>query len=161
MGPTAEVLLLEEIDVPVADLQTWAEAFARDIVVNGDDVEFWVRDGAALGVDRRDVDEACQFSVGCYVPGAPGFYPEEYAGLPSTPVKGIGIGAGCNERVDHALLGAMALSLARRYDGLVSFGDSLPAEVQDLPGRRWDGDSVGDAEFLAAWLRHPGFHMIK
>ncbi|MGA5363523.1 DUF6368 family protein [Streptomyces purpurascens] len=42
---------------------------------------------------------------------------------------------------------------------------SLPGQVKEVSydtggGGRWMRH-VGDTEFLAAWLRHPDFHMIK
>lgn len=91
--------------------------------------------------------------------------------------------------MNHLLLGHIALVLARRLDALIDFDgilghptprdgtcmdafvDRSRAMVASLPGivaemsydtgggERWFRH-VGDAQFPAAWLGHPGFHPV-
>ncbi|MGK5642143.1 DUF6368 family protein [Streptomyces sp. URMC 126] len=96
-------------------------------------------------------------------------------GLPA-PAWGLLVGAHCSAPVDHLLLGHLALSLARRLGALVEFDGPLdgtgrgPAGPPPPPGVLYrvveaadDGGGwyghVGDAAFLAAWLRHPAFRL--
>jgi hypothetical protein len=115
---------------------------------------------------------------------------EDYSVSSRPPVQGLVLGAGCSGPANHQALGHLALALAERLDawidldGLLSCPaprdgtfseaslDRARALVASLPGKvaefSYDTEGggqwflhVGDAEFLTAWLRHPGFHLIK
>ncbi|WP_030570408.1 DUF6368 family protein [Streptomyces aureocirculatus] len=191
-GPAVGLWLFEprEFADILADVVPWLETFCEPVETKaGGAVDFWVRDGSALGL--RAFDPA---SVGVFfvsedeeVPGED----EDYAAFLRPPVQGLVVGAGCSGSVNHVLLGHLTLALARRLDALVDFDgllSSCPAAGDDtrneavlararalasaLPGRlsevsygtggggRWLRH-VGDVEFLEAWLQHPDFHLIK
>uniref|UniRef100_UPI00404017D9 DUF6368 family protein n=1 Tax=Streptomyces sp. SS7 TaxID=3108485 RepID=UPI00404017D9 len=105
-------------------------------------------------------------------------------------MQGLVLGAGCSRPANHHVLGHLALALAERLDTLIDFDgllsypaprddtgdeaslDQARALVASLPGRvaevsydtggggRWFRH-VRDVKFLAAWLQHPGFHLVK
>lgn len=95
------------------------------------------------------------------------------------PQDALELGAMCNKMDDHRELARLAIRLAREYDGLICFGDSLGEEARAVPGRLWHihnteddlslpdwaqqtrGIHVGDAEFLENWARHPRFRLVK
>ncbi|MGV9267242.1 DUF6368 family protein [Kitasatospora sp. NPDC003701] len=174
----------------LADVVPWLETFCAPVETEtGDGVDFWVRDGSALGL--RAFDPA---GVGVFFLAEDEEMPaedEDYSAFSRPPVQGLVVGAGCSGLVNHVLLGHLALALARRLDALVDFGgllSSRPAVGEDtgneavlararvlasaFPGRlaevsydTWGGGRwlrhVGDVEFLQAWLQHPDFHLIK
>lgn len=114
-----------------------------------------------------------------------------FPGLDRPPADQLTLLASCNGRYAHLLLGRLALFLAGCFDALIDFGGllgcrydtsdrdeaaclaqsralvaSLPGRVREMPyvtyGEGGCGYShVGDREFLAAWLDHPDFRMIK
>ena len=191
-GPAVGLWLFEPrrfADI-LADVVPWLEAFCHPVEANArGDVDFWVRDGSALGL--RAFDPA---GVGVFFLSEDEEMPaedEDYSAFARPPVQGLVVGAGCSGSVNHILLGHLALAFARRLDALVDFDGLLsshPAAGGDagdeallararvlasvLPGRlaevsydtggggRWLRH-VGDVEFLQAWLRHPDFHLIK
>jgi len=70
-------------------------------------------------------------------------------------------------RIDHYILGELALFLAREFRGYVNFrgdlGDALPSEGRMI-AVPYDAQNVlhiADSIFLESWLEHPEFHMIK
>lgn len=88
------------------------------------------------------------------------------------PAQDIGLGAMCNQAVDHRILGEMALWLAERIGGCVYLGGSdLPIPLE-IPGRMvripYDTASGWQSEYLImdqvafrAWLACPAFVMVK
>ncbi|MFD4689016.1 DUF6368 family protein [Streptomyces sp. NPDC058463] len=191
-GPAVGLWLFEPrgfADI-LADVVPWLEAFCHPVEAQaGGDVDFWVRDGSALGLRAFHPD-----GVGVFFLSEDEEMPaedEDYSAFARPPVQGLVVGAGCSGSVNHILLGHLALAFARRLDALVDFDGLLsshPAAGGDagdevllararvlasvLPGRlaevsydtggggRWLRH-VGDVEFLQAWLRHPDFHLIK
>ncbi|WP_424887093.1 DUF6368 family protein [Streptomyces sp. XH2] len=191
-GPAVGLWLFEPhgfADI-LADVVPWLETFCDPVEAKASgDVDFWVRDGSALGL--RAFDPA---GVGVFFLSEDEEMPaedEDYSAFARPPMRGLVVGAGCSGSVNHVLLGHLALALARRLDALVDFDGLLsshPASGDDagneavpararvlasaLPGRlaevsydtggggRWLRH-VGDVEFLQAWLQHPDFHLIK
>ncbi|WP_422733897.1 DUF6368 family protein [Micromonospora sp. WMMD558] len=191
-GPAVGLWLFErrECQDVLADVIPWLESFCEPVETRvGNDLDFWVRDGSAVGLPAFD-----QTGVGVFFLAEDEEIPaedEDYSALPKPPVQGLVLGAGCSGPVNHLLLGHLALALANRFDALIDFdgilghptpGDgtdrdaclnharalvaSLPGSVAEVSydtggGGRWWLRHVGDAEFLAAWLRHPAFHLVK
>ncbi|MFJ8401419.1 DUF6368 family protein [Streptomyces microflavus] len=174
----------------LADVVPWLETFCEPVEAKASgDVDFWVRDGSALGLQAFDPAD-----VGVFFLSEDEEMPaedEDYSAFSRPPMQGLIVGAGCSGSVNHVLLGHLTLALARRLDALVDFdgllgghrtaGDDMSNEAvlararalaSDLPGRlvevsydtggggRWLRH-VGDVEFLEAWLQHPDFHLIK
>lgn len=174
----------------LADVVPWLETFCEPVEAKASgDVDFWARDGSALGL--RAFDPA---DVGVFFLSEDEEMPaedEDYSTFSRPPVQGLIVGAGCSGSVKHVLLGHLTLALARRLDALVDFDGLLgghrtlgedtsneavlaPARAltSELPGRRAEASydtggggrwlrHVGDVEFLEAWQRHPDFHLIK
>ncbi|MFE7590823.1 DUF6368 family protein [Kitasatospora sp. NPDC057512] len=191
-GPAVGLWLFEPrgfADI-LAEVVPWLETFCEPVETKADgDVDFWVRDGSALGLPAFD-----PAGVGVFFLSEDEEIPaedEDYSAFSRPPVQGLIVGAGCSGPVNHMLLGHLALALARRLDAPVDFDgllSSRPAEGDDtrneavltraraltsaLPGRlsevsydTWGGGRwlrhVGDAAFLEAWLQHPDFHLVK
>ncbi|MFG3228822.1 DUF6368 family protein [Kitasatospora sp. NPDC048194] len=189
-GPAVGLWLFERYgfgDV-LAEVVPWLETFCEPVETGtGGDLAFWVRDPSPLGL--RDLDPVSVggffLSEDEYLPADD----EEYSAFPAPPVQGLVLCAGCSGPENHRLLGHLALAMARRLGALVDFdgvlGHPVPrnetrdaadlararALVASLPGKvaevsydtggtgRWFRH-VGDVEFLAAWLRHPDFHLV-
>ncbi|MFD8703047.1 DUF6368 family protein [Kitasatospora sp. NPDC059648] len=191
-GPAVGLWLFEPCGFAdiLADVVPWLETFCDPVDTKaGGDVDFWVRDGSALGLRAFDPTD-----VGVFFLSEDEEMPaddEDYSAFSRPPVQGLVVGAGCSGSVNHVLLGHLALAFARRLDALVDFdgllssrpvaGDDtgneavlararvlasvLPGNVAEVSydtggGGRWVRH-VGDAEFLQAWLQHPDFHLIK
>ncbi|MEU2623031.1 DUF6368 family protein [Streptomyces sp. NPDC007157] len=191
-GPAVGLWLFEQrgfADI-LADVVPWLETFCDPVETKASgDVDFWVRDGSALGL--RAFDPA---GVGVFFLSVDEETPaedEDYSSFFRPPAQGLVVGAGCSGPVNHMLLGHLTLALACRLDALVDFDgllSSRPGTGEDtgteavlararalasaLPGKlsevsydtggggRWLRH-VGDVEFLQAWLQHPHFHLIK
>ncbi|GHI08639.1 hypothetical protein AQI88_04195 [Streptomyces cellostaticus] len=102
------------------------------------------------------------------IPGAD----DDYSGFPRPPAHGIVLLAGSSGPPNHRALGHLALTLARRLGALIDFDGMLfegpspfPGTLREVSYDTGDGErsvrQVGDAEFLAAWLGHPGFRLVK
>ncbi|MEU1556977.1 DUF6368 family protein [Streptomyces scabiei] len=174
----------------LANVVPWLETFCEPVEAKASgDLDFWVRDGSALGLQAFDPADVGVFflSEDEEIPAED----EDYSTFSRPPVQGLIVGAGCSGSVNHMLLGHLTLALARRLDALVDFdgllsghptaGDDTSNEAvlararalaSDLPGRLVEvsydtggGDRrlrhVGDVESLEAWLQHPDFHLIK
>ncbi|MEU3464530.1 DUF6368 family protein [Streptomyces sp. NPDC006733] len=187
-GPAVGLWLFElrEFADILAEVVPWLETLCSPVETNaGGDVDFWVRDGQALGL--RAFDPA---GVGVFFLSEDEEIPaedEDYSAFSRPPVQGLIVCAGCSGPVNHMLLGRLTLALARRLDALVDFDGPLgsrPAGGDDtgneavlararalgsaLPGMlaevsydtggsgRWLRQ-VGDVEFPEAWLQHPDF----
>ncbi|MFF7041141.1 DUF6368 family protein [Streptomyces massasporeus] len=190
-GPAVGLWLFEprEFRDILADVVPWLESFCEPVETKvGSDPDFWVRDGSAIGLPALDPTGVGVFflSQDEEIPAED----EDYSPFSRSPVQGLVLGAGCSGPANHQVLGHLALVLAERLDALIDFdgllscptprddtggGESLDrarALVASLPGRvaevsydtgdggRWFRH-VGDVEFLAAWLQHPGFHLVK
>ncbi|MCZ4606228.1 DUF6368 family protein [Streptomyces sp. Lzd4kr] len=189
MGPAVGLWLFGErrsMRESVSGVLPWLETFCAPVDVQADgSVDFRVRDPAVLG-PRIDAGGAGKFFLtedDC-LPSDD----EDYSAFPSPPTQGLVLGAYSSGPVNHVLVGHLALELARRwntpidFDGLLAYPfardespdpadlDRARALVASLPGAiaevsyatggggRWMRH-VGDAEFLAAWLRHPQFRL--
>ncbi len=174
----------------LADVVPWLETFCDPVETKASgDVDFWVRDGSALGL--RAFDPA---GVGVFFLSEDEEMPaedEDYSSFSRPPAQGLVVGAGCSGSVNHVLLGHLTLALACRLDAMVDFdgllssrpstgegtgietalargralASTLPGTLAEVSydtggGGRWYRH-VGDVEFLRAWLRHPDFHLIK
>ncbi|BBH69728.1 hypothetical protein ACTI_64130 [Actinoplanes sp. OR16] len=118
--------------------------------------------GAGMLLVEPEDYESDEFEEAESLIGALGF-------LPATEIV---LAAALHRPESHRMLATTALELAVLYDGFVDFDGLLPPVAATLPGRLFtiasgplatvdDGWHVGDAEFLRAWLRHPGFRMVK
>ncbi|MFF4544499.1 DUF6368 family protein [Streptomyces sp. NPDC001435] len=152
----------------VAGLLPWPESFCAPVPVRDDgEVDFRVEDPSALGPGADAEGTGAFFlAVDEHVPAAD----EDYSASPSPPVQGLVLAAGSLGPADHRMLGHLALALARRLDALIDFDGMLDAPalpgllVQVAYGAGAGGRGlrhVGDAVFLDAWLRQPGFRLIK
>ncbi|MEU4689218.1 DUF6368 family protein [Actinoplanes sp. NPDC023714] len=159
-GPAASVLLPDVLTADgTARLRRWLEGSFRS---EGGD---WWTPIAAAGAGMLLVEpegyESDDFAEAESLIGAIGY-------LPATEIV---LAASVNRPESHRLLGETALELAVFFDGFVDFDGLLPPAARTLPGRCFlvtatedpDGPGwhVGDPEFLRAWLRHPGFRMVK
>lgn len=88
------------------------------------------------------------------------------------PIQNIGLGAMCNQSIDHQILGEMALWLAERIGGFVDLGGSALAIPLEIPGKiaripyetasGWQSEYlIMDQVALRAWLACPSFAMVK
>jgi hypothetical protein len=87
------------------------------------------------------------------------------------PIAEIQAAAGCNEGIDHRILGELAAFLSNHFGGIINFGGQLGVDHADagkLQSVRYAPASggqaifhVGDLAFLKQWLNHPRFHMCK
>ncbi|WP_415957719.1 DUF6368 family protein [Streptomyces sp. 021-4] len=142
----------------LADAVPWLETFCEPVEVqSGGDVDFWVRDGSALGLRAFDPADVGVFflSEDEEIPAED----EDYSAFSRPPVQGLIVGAGCSGAVNHMLLGHLTLALTGRLDALVDF-DGLLGGHRTGGGGRWLRH-VGDVEFQEAWLQHPDFHLTK
>ncbi|PAZ12462.1 hypothetical protein CLM62_30255 [Streptomyces sp. SA15] len=188
-GPAVGLWLFEPCGFEdiLTGVAPWLETFCEPIEADGD-LAFWVRDASPLGLQNFDPVGAGGFFLSedeC-IPAED----EDYWAFSMPPVQGLVLGAGCSGRENHLLLGHLALAVARRLGALVDFDGvlgyptprdqtrdeadlaearalvaSLPGMVAEVSydtggGGRWFR-YVGDVEFLAAWLRHPDFHLVK
>ncbi|GAA2455306.1 hypothetical protein GCM10010191_88040 [Actinomadura vinacea] len=190
-GPAVGLWLFEAcgFDGILAKVVPWLETFCDPVDVEPrGDLAFWPRDGAAIGLDGYSPGETCAFFLSedeC-IPADD----DDYSAFARPPVQGLILDAGCSGRMNHIVLGHLALALAPRLDALVDFDGvlgyptprdetrneadlvraralmtSLPGRIEEVSydtggGGRWFRH-VGDAEFLAAWLHHPDFHLVK
>ncbi|MFE0779178.1 DUF6368 family protein [Streptomyces sp. NPDC058861] len=175
----------------LAGVVPWLETFCEPVETEteiGGDLAFRVRDASPLGLQGFDSAGVGGFflSEDEYLPADD----EDYSAFPTPPVQGLVLSAGCSGPENHLLLGHLALAMARRLGALVDFDGVLGyptprdetrneadlaearALVASLPGKvaevsydtggvgRWFRH-VGDVDFMAAWLRHPDFHLVK
>ncbi|WP_404951659.1 DUF6368 family protein [Streptomyces sp. ARC12] len=190
-GPAVGLWLFEprEFGDILADVVPWLESFCEQVESKGgSDLDFWVRDGSAVGLPAWDPT-----GVGVFFLSEDEEIPaedEDYSAFSQPPVQGLVLGAGCSGPANHQMLGHLTLALAERLDTLIDFDgllshptprgdtsneaplDRAKALVASLPGRvaevsydtggggRWFRH-VGDVDFLAAWLQHPDFHLVK
>ncbi|MEV1143373.1 DUF6368 family protein [Micromonospora sp. NPDC049799] len=188
-GPSLGLWLTEPLTLTqlTGTAVPWLRTFCRPVEVDADAVDFWVRDAGPLHLGPVDLDGV---PLRLWIEREPWADGDDLAVLPQPPRQELGLYAGCNDILDHRVLGALALALARRLDALVDFdgllatgGPSTTATLEEtagearavlgaLPGRLWEvtydmatghrwAYHVGDAEFLAAWLRHPRFHLVS
>ncbi|MEU7468849.1 DUF6368 family protein [Streptomyces sp. NPDC044984] len=190
-GPVVGLWLFErrEFGDVLADVAPWLEGFCEPVgTKGGSDLDFWVRDGSVMGLPASDPTGVGVFflSEDEEIPADD----EDYSAFSRPPVQGLVLGSGCSGPANHRMLGHLALALAERLDALIDFdgvlgyptprdetcdeddltraralATSLPGRVAEVSydtggGGRWFRH-VGDVEFLAAWLRHPGFHLVK
>ncbi|MFJ2739200.1 DUF6368 family protein [Streptomyces sp. NPDC087440] len=190
-GPAVGLWLFEPRDFGDirADVTPWLENFCEPVETKiGSDLDFWLRDGSALGLPTEDPNDLGVFflSEDEDLPAAD----EDYSAFSQPPAQGLVLGAGRSGPANHRALGHLALAFAERLNALIDFDGVLShptprdetgteellerarALVASLPGRvaevsydtggggRWFRH-VGDVEFLAAWLQHPGFHLVK
>ncbi|MDT6985137.1 DUF6368 family protein [Streptomyces lusitanus] len=190
-GPVVGLWLCEEraFEDVLAEVVPWVERFCEPVESGGGgDLDFWVRDGSAVGLPGWDPADGSVFFLteDDEVPAAD----EDYSAFPRPPVRGLVLGAGCSGPAHHRMLGHLALALAERLNALIDFDGvlgypaprddvddgaaleraralvaSLPGEVAEVGydtagGGRWFRH-VGDVEFLRAWLRHPEFRLVK
>ncbi|MCX4986018.1 DUF6368 family protein [Streptomyces sp. NBC_00572] len=173
----------------LADVVPWLESFCERVETRaGGDLDFWVRDGSAVGLPAVDSIGAGVFflSEDEAIPAED----EDYSAFSQPPVQGLVLGAGCSGPANHQVLGHLTIALAERLGALIDFdgllghptprddtGDgaildrsrslvaSLPGSVAEVSYDTGGGGRsfrhVGDVEFLEAWLQHPGFHLVK
>ncbi|MFG3151499.1 DUF6368 family protein [Streptomyces sp. NPDC048219] len=190
-GPAVGLWLFEPcaFEKILTDVVPWLQTFCEPVETEADgDLSFRVRDVSHLGLQDVDPADACGFFLSedeC-LPADD----EDYSAFSMPPVQGLILCAGCSGPENHLLLGHLALGMARCLGALVDFDGvlgypaprdatrgeadlalartlvtSLPGTVAEVSydtgdGARWFRH-VGDTEFLAAWLQHPEFHLIK
>lgn len=171
-----------------ADVVSWLATFCATREILDDGFTFRILDSGPLGVESADLDldSLSDFSV-----TEDAFdEDDDFAALPQRPVREFTVISYASSDTHHVLLGHLALALARRlnalidFDGVLGYAGTLDesrvagelararALVADLPGTLVEVSyetarghccyrHVGDAEFLAAWLRHPRFRLVK
>jgi hypothetical protein len=187
-GPAAGLWLPESGSA--LDAVPWLESFCAVRVANDDSLDFEVRRPSVIGLEGLQQLPRGWFRLG-RESSLEDYRELGFPGLEPLPVDELVLSATRNRSDDHLLLGHLALFLAERFHALIDFCGLLgrryddamsqreaacPAEsralVLSLPGRIWEmpyatgGEGcgfshVGDREFLAAWLIHPDFRMIK
>jgi hypothetical protein len=183
-GPAAGLWLPEQRSA--LDAAPWLETFCA-VRVADDSLDFEVLQPSAIGLQGLVLPAPGSFSLGPEEGSLGDHWELGFPGLDRPPAAELILLATCNSQEDHLLLGHLALFLAGRFNALIDFGGMLGdgcradaaaslagsrALVASLPGRVWEMPyatteescqytHVGDREFLAAWLRHPGFRMIK
>lgn len=191
VGPAVGLWLFERrgFEDVLARVTPWLGSFCEQVENRtGDELDFHVRDGSAVGLPGLDPG-----STGVFFLAEAEEIPardEDYSAFSRPPVQGLVLGAGRSGSVHHLPLGHLALMLAERLDALIDFdgvlghptprdgtdGDaflgrsralvaSLPGSVAEVSydtggGGRWFRH-VGDAEFLRSWLSHPQFHLVE
>ncbi|MFI1368644.1 DUF6368 family protein [Streptomyces griseochromogenes] len=188
-GPAAGLWLPREQSA--LDALPWLESFCEVRIESGDSLEFHVRDPAVLGLPRPRRDRSCAFSLGpesledyreLGFPGLGRWPAAELCLLAHCSGKddhlllgrlALSLAERFGALIDfggllgyrYSLYGVTdeerAVCLARSR-GLVA---SLPGRVWEMPYATGDGvcgySHVADREFLAAWLDHREFRMIK
>lgn len=187
-GPTVGLWLPQERSA--LDAVPWLEGFCDLECVSGGDVDFTVRDPAALGLPELRQEHPCRYGLGPDVLDAA--EQAGYPGLDEPPAAELALVASVNTPEAHLVLGHLALFLAQRFDALVDFGGllgyrcsardltreeealrlaesralvaPLPGRVREMPYATEGGhhaySHVADRTFLAAWLAHPDFRLI-
>lgn len=94
--------------------------------------------------------------------------PEVEAVLGFKPRYAVGVGAGCNQGIDHVATALLTAEVADVLGGVVAaeVPEGRKTVVAGLPGVLGvtggeDPVVVGTAEFLRAWVRRPGFRLVK
>jgi hypothetical protein len=170
-GPTAGVLLPYEPDE--GDFEEIRHVVSLlDARATGPEF-FHVLNTAPIGFATLSAEGGRPFSLAVAEPAMP---PGELALLREAfgfvPVAELEMAAHANHNVDHRILGELAAFGAKHFGGIVDFGGQLDLSGEVLPGRfvpipyRVSAGQIsvyhaGDVEFLLAWLRSPGFHMVK
>jgi hypothetical protein len=187
-GPAAALWLPDQRSA--LDAVPWLESFCAVRVKRDTSLDFEVRQPSAIGLQGLERPSRGSFHLGPDGI-LEDYQELGFPGLDRSPTDALILLASCNGGDDHRLLGHLALFLAKRFNALIDFGGLLGyrydasdqeeaaclaearALVSTLPGRVWEmpyvmyggggcGYShVGDREFLAAWLNHPAFRMIK
>ena len=176
MGPISSILLDRKID--------FDEIYQVDellkSVVNGEvqatksTRDFWIDSQKLLKI--REIGSDCQFSIqfdnklnemeeGEMI---------EIERLTKRTVKSqIVISAGCNQIGDHNMLGELTLQITSKLDGLIDFGGDInmyrQGITEELNGEVYAIEynngmavyQISDTTFLANWIKHQDFRMIK
>ncbi|MDQ0695154.1 hypothetical protein QF048_001596 [Streptomyces sp. W4I9-2] len=130
----------------------WLKSFCEPVESRGgSDLDFWVRDGSAVGLPAL-----ASTGVGVFFLSEDEEIPaedEDYSAFSQPPVQGLVLGAGRSGPANHQMLGHLALALAERLDTLIDFDglfshptprddtsneaplDRARALVASLPGR--------------------------
>lgn len=126
-GPAVGLWLFEprEFGDILTDTVPWLESFCEPVETKvGSGLEFWVRDGSAVGLSALDPTPG----VGVFFLSEDEEIPaedEDYSLLSPSPVQGLVLGAGCSGPANHQVLGHLALALAERLDVLIDFDGLL------------------------------------
>ncbi|PSL00765.1 hypothetical protein CLV63_101241 [Murinocardiopsis flavida] len=164
-----------------ADAVSWLRRYCEPIEISAEgDVSCWI-DGALTGAELGEphFDAAATGRITLSADDDVPASDDDYSPLARSPVQGSVLWAGSAGRANQLLLGHVARALAQRWDALVDFDGlllgrdphgppllrSLPGALYEVPYATDDGQRlrrhVGDSEFLAAWLRHPRFHLVE
>lgn len=179
-GPCAAVVLPEcTSDSLRCKIDAWVDAISELRKAS----DFWVTDSSSIGgsyqgrgrpfffrltdIDAAPADEWCD-------PNA-----EELAQVANEfgfePKSSVSFCAMCNDACDHQVLAELCLATAKALGGVIDFDGTISSPdyaLDGLPGRLravfFDRRSPGsgfshycDADFLAAWIQHPAFRMVK
>ncbi len=134
-GPGAAILFEhpltdEKKDMAYAEIKFLADAFFHERGVNEWEDNFWI------------AGEPFCYDIGEEYEGELLDYQEELEGsFEWVPQDIISLGANCNNKVSHRLLGYLCMRFARKLDGIIDFGGTL------LPNSR-------DKVFLRLWSEH-------
>lgn len=169
MGPSVQILLpYSPSDDDVAALDEFARLLGES---NKSAADFQVQTTVPLGGATQAGEGGRPFVAGFEDPlleeGCAEALDEAFGFV---PISVIGVGAMCNDQLDHRILGELSIYLARHFGGLVDFTGLLPV-TEPQTGKlvripyAVDGRQlfyhVGDVTFMSEWLRHPAFHMVK
>ncbi|WP_431689217.1 DUF6368 family protein [Hahella sp. NBU794] len=151
-GPTVGILIREKISATgKQSLHVFVTSISN--AINGEN--FWV-DSRPLGyaIGPEYAEEIAEYSRAHSVIG---WEPKDI----------IGLYAMCNDAQDHILLGKVALSIARLFNGWIAFHNPLslytndPDIVMDKGIIDIQGESLISPDLFERWLQHPDFCMVK
>lgn len=87
------------------------------------------------------------------------------------PEDQVTFAAMCNDKVDHRILAELCIEIGHLLEGVVDFGGWLGDDIAPKIGQMWASpyesvsgprfSHLGTPEFLAWWLKQPGFRMVK
>jgi len=179
-GPCAEVFLPTCTSNSLLDqIKAWIDAVS-DL---HDGLDFWVTNSDPIGgsykgegrpfffrlsdIDIAPPDEWCEPNAEEIVQVA-----NEFGFQPKSRVSFCAM---CNDQCDNQVLAELCSLVAKELGGVINFHGPVPFDIRALEGLPGvlrpiffdskhpdDGFSHHcDAEFLAGWLRHPAFRMVK
>lgn len=174
MGPVADIPLREPLTADQAvELERWLRSITSRL--EGERLDwwpFWIKDGRLIGLPFEDCSAACAFGLGVEDTKTEQDYREEdgsidpairaeleeeraqtLAHLGYYPKQSINIYAGCKGKLDHRILGHLALRLAERYDGIIDLDGAITPPLR--PGGRYELDNYPwhTLEEISAFVR--------
>ncbi len=146
MGPSASILLRERLtEAQIDEIEQWLQSISSKLEgQRGDWWPFWIKNGQTIGLPFDDLDTVCAFGLTIEEAKTEQDYAEEggvvdpeiradieerqaqmIKYLDYYPKESINVYAGCNEKIDHLVLGYLALRLAERHGGIIDMNGAI------------------------------------